>query len=71
MWPLKTGFTVTGYVAPQIKKEVLQLFHTFLCNSQNYQPMGAVDELMHCCHGGAVHELMHNCPLETSTASRM
>ena len=27
----------------------IQLFHTFLCNSQNYQPRGAVADPMHCC----------------------
>ena len=27
----------------------IQLFHTFLCNSQNYHPRGAVDDPMHCC----------------------
>ena len=28
---------------------IIQLFHTFLCNSQNYHPRGAVDDPMHCC----------------------
>ena len=28
---------------------IKQLFHTFLCNSQNYHPLGAVDDPMHCC----------------------
>ena len=28
---------------------IKQLFHTFLCNSQNYHPRGAVDDPMHCC----------------------
>ena len=27
----------------------IQLFHTFLCNSQNYHTRGAVDVPMHCC----------------------
>ena len=27
----------------------IQLFHTFLSNSQNYHPRGAVDDPMHCC----------------------
>ena len=27
----------------------IQLIHTFLCNSQNYHPLGAVDDPMHCC----------------------
>ena len=27
----------------------IQLFHTFLCNSQNYHPLGAVDDPMNCC----------------------
>ena len=27
----------------------IQLFHTFLCNSHNYHPRGAVDDPMHCC----------------------
>ena len=27
----------------------IQLFHTFLCNSQNYHPRGAVDDPMQCC----------------------
>ena len=27
----------------------IQLFHTFLCNSQNYHPRGAVVDPMHCC----------------------
>ena len=27
----------------------IQLFHTFLCNSQNYHPRGAVDDPMNCC----------------------
>ena len=27
----------------------IQLFHTFLCNSQNYHPRGAVDNPMNCC----------------------
>ena len=27
---------------------IIQLFHTFLCNSQNYHPRGAVDDPMHC-----------------------
>ena len=27
----------------------LQLFHTFLCNSQNYHLRGATDDLMQCC----------------------
>ena len=26
-----------------------QLCHTFLCNSQNYHTLGAVDDPMHCC----------------------
>ena len=28
---------------------IKQLFHTFLCNSQNYHTLGAVDDPMHCC----------------------
>ena len=28
---------------------IIQLFHTFLCNSQNYHPRGAVDDPIHCC----------------------
>ena len=27
----------------------IQPFHTFLCNSQNYHPRGALDDPMHCC----------------------
>ena len=27
----------------------IQLFHTFLCNSQNYHPRVAVDDPMSCC----------------------
>ena len=26
----------------------IQLFHTFQCNSQNYNPQSAVDDSMHC-----------------------
>ena len=25
------------------------LFHTFLCNSQNYHPRSVMDDTMHCC----------------------
>ena len=28
---------------------IKQLFQIFLCNSQNYNPQGAVDEQMNCC----------------------
>ena len=28
---------------------IKQLSHTFLCNSQNYHPLGVVDDPMHCC----------------------
>ena len=28
---------------------IKQLFHTFLCNSHNYHPLGAVDDPVHCC----------------------
>ena len=30
-------------------KHIIRLFHTFLCNSPNYYPRGAVDDPMHCC----------------------
>ena len=29
--------------------DIIQLFHTFLCNSQNYHPRGAPDDSIHCC----------------------
>ena len=29
-------------------KDSIQLFHTFLCNSQNYHPREAVDDPMNC-----------------------
>ena len=36
--------------------DIIQLFHTFLCNGQNYYPEGAVDDPMHCCprHRGGI-----------------
>ena len=40
------------YKATEIKTKLsnlIQLFHTFLCNSQNHHPRGAVDDPMHCC----------------------
>ena len=32
----------------EVHETFIQLFHTFLCNSQNYHPRGAVDDPMHC-----------------------
>ena len=32
-----------------LAQNIIQLFHTFLCNSQNYHTRGTVDELMNCC----------------------
>ena len=28
---------------------IKQLFHAFVCKSQNYRSLGAVDDLKHCC----------------------
>ena len=50
IWNLQTKEIVqklpghTGIYSPSIP-----LFHTFLCNSQNYNPQGAVDDPMNCC----------------------
>ena len=33
----------------KIERDIIELFHTFLCNSQNYHPRDAVDDPMHCC----------------------
>ena len=38
-----------GLIAKGLIVNIIQLFHTFLCNSQNYHPRGAVDDPMHCC----------------------
>ena len=34
---------------------IKQLFHSFLCNSQNYHPLGAVNDPMHCSSGHPQH----------------
>ena len=33
----------------------IQPFHSFLCNSQNYHPRGAVDDLMNSASGHSQH----------------
>ena len=40
----------------------IQLFHTFLCNSQNYHPQGTVDDPMNCCPKpmATVHRVIHS-----------
>ena len=37
---------------------IIQLFHAFVCNSQNYRSRGAVDDLMHCSGHETVHQVM-------------
>ena len=43
----------------------IQLFHIFLCNSQNYHPRGAVDDPM-----ALLHEASCNSAIGSSTAPR-
>ena len=46
-------FNIAGTVAADKEivnaEDIIQLFHTFLCNSQNYHSRGDVDDPMHCC----------------------
>ena len=41
---------------------IKQLFQIFLCNSQNYHPLGAVDDSMNCClrPRATVHRVIHS-----------
>ena len=46
-------------VCSVISYHIIQLFHTFLCNSQNYYLKGAVDDLMHSWPRVTVQWVIH------------
>ena len=48
-YPLANWLSIDMSESLEIFPNSIQLFHTFLCNSQNYHPRGAVDDPMHCC----------------------
>ena len=53
-----------------IASNSLQLFHTFLCNSQNYHPGGAVDDPMALLHEAEIVVLLPNSELTKDNNKR-